>query len=109
MLKKQYLADHKTCKVTFTLKRDRTHGAHEVSLVGDFNQWDDTANPMKHLENGNFTTTVKLDCGASYQFRYLIDGTMWENDWDADAYETTPFGDSENSIVNVFPEASGIH
>lgn len=109
MLKKQYLADQKTCKVTFTLGRDLAREAHDISLVGDFNRWDETANPMKRLKDGRFTTAVKLDCGESYQFRYLIDGIVWENDWDADGYETTPFGDSENSIVFVSPAPPGTH
>ncbi len=109
MLKKQYLADQKTCKVTFTINRTGALGADAVSLVGDFNHWDQTANPMKRLKNGSFTTAVKLGCGESYQFRYLIDGKIWENDWDADGYETTPFGDSDNSIVNVLSAPAGTH
>lgn len=102
MLKKQFLEDQNICKVTFILN-PRTEGAQDVSLIGEFNHWDEKANPMKRDKDGSFTTTVDLDIGESYQFRYLVDGKIWENDWDADGFETTPFGDSENSIVSLFP------
>lgn len=100
MLKKQYLADHETCKVTFTIDHGAAEAAEVVSLVGDFNDWNEEANPMKRRKSGGFSTTVKLPCGDSYQFRYVIDGTIWENDAEADDYVPSPFG-SDNSVVEV--------
>ena len=46
-------------------------------------------------------TTLELKPGREYQFRYLIDGRQWENDWHADKYVQSPIGDSENSVVVV--------
>ncbi len=43
---------------------------------------------------------LSLDPGRSYRFRYLLDGTCWENDWSADGYQPNPFG-SEDSVVEV--------
>jgi hypothetical protein len=43
---------------------------------------------------------VELESGKEYQFRYLINGETWENDFEADAYAPTPFG-VENSVVSA--------
>jgi hypothetical protein len=41
-----------------------THGATSVSLVGDFNQWNADATPMRRIENTNaWTVTVPLSAG----------------------------------------------
>ena len=60
MLKKQYLSDRKTCKVTFTIDHGAAREASRVALVGDFNAWSHTAHPMQRLRSGSFSTTVKL-------------------------------------------------
>lgn len=87
-------------KVTFTLPKQAANGNSDVRLIGDFNNWDKaTAIPMKH-KNGGYTATLDLAAGREYEFRYLIDGEIWENDWAADKYAPTPFG-VENSVVDV--------
>lgn len=100
MLNKQYLANNKVCKVFFAIDHSAAKDGQAVSLVGDFNDWDVIANPMKRRKDGCFTTSLKLACGASYQFRYLIDGLLWENDSEADGYAPNPFG-SDNSVVDI--------
>jgi hypothetical protein len=54
---------------------------------------------MKKLKKGAFTTTLNLEKGREYQFRYLLDNKNWENDAGADRFVETPFGDSENSVI----------
>ncbi|UCE07270.1 MAG: isoamylase early set domain-containing protein [bacterium] len=63
--------------------------------------WDTKAIPLKKLKNGSFTVTIDLETERGYQFRYLIDGKIWENDWEADKYVPTHFGDSDNSVVII--------
>lgn len=99
--KKQYLKSKAVCKVTFKLSKDEAHQALKVSLVGDFNDWDHSSIPMKKLKNGGFTATVDLVKNSAYQFRYLLDNEMWENDWQADAYVPSPISLEDNSVVNV--------
>ena len=41
---------------------------------------------------------MRLEAGREYEFRYLVDGTVWHNDWYADKYVTNVFG-SENSVI----------
>ncbi len=100
-LKKQYLKAQPACRVTFRLPAAAAYDASKVSIVGDFNDWDIYAIPLKKLKDGTFTVTIKLDKDREYQFRYLIDENTWENDWEADKYVSSPYGNAENSVVIV--------
>ncbi|MEL7532871.1 MAG: isoamylase early set domain-containing protein [Bacteroidota bacterium] len=97
-IKKKELKSKPVVKVTFRLPKGVATAAKEVALVGDFNEWNKDAAPMKPLKSGDFTTTVELDKGNEYQFRYLIDGETWTNDDSADKYVASPFG-ADNSVV----------
>lgn len=99
--KKQYLKSKAVCKVTFKISKEQAHAADSVRLVGDFNEWDLTTEPMKKLKNGDFTATVNLTKDSKYQFRYLLDDKTWENDWEADAYVPSPVPSVDNSVVTV--------
>ncbi|MEW5735207.1 MAG: isoamylase early set domain-containing protein [Thermodesulfobacteriota bacterium] len=100
-VKKQYLKKRNACKVTFSLPKEAAEGAKSVHLVGEFNDWSTAGTPMKKSRNGDFSVTLELASGREYQYRYLVDETRWENDWAADRYVPTPFGNSENSVVVV--------
>lgn len=100
-LKKQFLKSRKACKVTFYLSAEAVKGANNVKILGDFNNWEkDKGVPMK-IKDGVYWATVELDTGKDYQFRYLIDDVIWENDWAADKYVEGPFGE-ENSVVMTY-------
>jgi 1,4-alpha-glucan branching enzyme len=100
-LKKQYLKSAPVCKVTFRLPPAAAGSASKVTIVGDFNGWDRYAIPMKKQKDGTFSVTLKLEPNHEYQYRYLIDESTWENDWAADKYVPSPFGNAENSVVVV--------
>ena len=106
-LKKQYLKTRAACRVTFSLPKKAAAFANTVHLVGDFNDWNKSITPMKRLKNGSFTTTLVLRRNKEYQFRYLLDGLQWENDWKADKYVPNRYG-SENSVVVVLTELDSI-
>jgi 1,4-alpha-glucan branching enzyme len=78
-------------------------GAGTAYLVGEFNNWDEAATPMKALKSGGFSVTVDLESGQNYQYRFLLDGERWESDDTADAYEFCGYGDCENSVVCCIP------
>ena len=99
-INKKFLKSKPVCKVTFKLPKKMVNNAKEVAIVGEFNEWDEQGVPMKSLKTGGFSTTIELEKGREYQFRYLIDGEKWENDDAADKYVPTPFG-TENSVVVV--------
>ena len=98
MLKKHVYKGGNRVRVWFYLPADVD--AESAYLVGDFNGWDKTANPMKKKKDGTFYTALTLDTGQAYQFRYFLDGERWENDWEADDYAPGEMGE-ENSVVRV--------
>lgn len=101
---KTYREDEAACLVTFTLDAEACGSAKAVSLVGEFNGWDWAATPMERAEDGSFSVALDVPCGRSYQYRYLLDGSRWENDWYADRYVPAPYG-GDNCVVDVEPRA----
>ena len=98
-IKKQYLKSKPVCKVTFRLTGEAAGSAGSANIVGEFNDWNIYATPMRKLKNGSFTVTIDLEPNREYQFRYLLDDEIWENDGEADKYVSHPYGDGENSVV----------
>ena len=98
-IKKKYLKTRPMCKVTFKIPAETGNSAKTAKLVGEFNNWSFTANPMKRLKNGAFATTLELEKGRGYQFRYLLDKHQWTNETEADKFVPSPYGDSENSVI----------
>ena len=89
------------CKVTFKIPVEMATAVRQANVVGEFNDWSTSATPMKRLKNGAFSVTIKLEKGRSYQFRYLLEQSRWENEPDADGYLPTPFGNSHNSVITL--------
>jgi len=73
--------------------------ADRIYLVGDFNQWNESANPMRQERDGVWRAVLELPQGARYEFRYLIDG-KWMSDSHADGFAPNHYGVS-NSIVHT--------
>jgi len=101
MIKKQFLKSKPVCKVTFSMPAEAAPEAKEVKLVGEFSEWTESPIEMKKLKNGSFKTVVSLETGKEYEFRYVIDGDRWENDWEADAYRPNAITFEENSVVSL--------
>jgi 1,4-alpha-glucan branching enzyme len=97
-IRRQFIKTKNSWKVTFKLPKVAAPEAKTVCVVGEFNGWDQNANPMKKLKCGDFTATLELPPGKEYQFRYVIDQSVWENDWNADKYERGPYG-IDNSVI----------
>lgn len=102
---KTFLPEKGICRVAFTLPELDANHIKKVAIVGDFNSWNPDVNLMKKDKNGLYKGTIELPLGKLYQFRYLIDDKHWVNEWDADAYSPSPYGNEYNMILScVAPE-----
>lgn len=79
-----------------TLSLDAPH-AKEVSLMGDFNNWNAKTHPMKKNESGVWKKTVMLQPGR-YEYKLMVDG-QWQNDPGNDQACLNCFGTHNNVIV----------
>ncbi|NJL28242.1 MAG: glycoside hydrolase [Thermoanaerobaculia bacterium] len=98
MLKKNYSKNGKSCRVTFKLSPQPD--AHSVAVLGEWNDWNPAAHPLTERKDGSFSTTVSLDAGQSYRFRYLVDDKSWANDEAADELVPNRFG-TRDSVLNL--------
>ena len=89
--------------VTFTLPAEE--GDESVQLVGDFNEWDVRATPMTLTREGSWEVKLGLKPNREYQYRYLVNGSVWRNDCAADSYVRNQSG-SENSVLTTIIQSS---
>ncbi len=106
MLKKEFQPDRQVYKVTFTLPAVAAQGAGEVRLLGDFNNWNWEGGALMESDGQEYSAVLELAAGRDYHYRYLIDGSVWENDWDADCYLPSPFDGIYNSVVQLTEAAA---
>jgi len=95
MLRRQRQSDTDT--ITFSLPIDQVDQA--VSVVGDFNNWNPYAHPLKKRSNGTRSVKVELEPGRSYRFKYLAEDGSWLTDPDADIVDNGMSG--VDCIVSV--------
>lgn len=74
--------------------------AKSVHLVGSFNNWDNTADPMSDEDrDGVWTITKKLPPGKHF-YKFYVNGNEWVTDKNADDFVSDGFG-GQNSVVVV--------
>jgi 1,4-alpha-glucan branching enzyme len=79
MIKTTKLGREGMVRVTFTLPMSEPAGA--VSVVGDFNEWNPFAHPLKRRANAIRSASVTVPKGSTIRFRYLAeDGTWFDDD-----------------------------
>ena len=99
-VEKKYLKSKPVCKVKFVAPEPLAKESKKIYLAGDFNDWQYQETLLKKQKNGSLATTLNLDTGGEYQYRYVLDGERWENDYDADKYVPSSVG-VDNSVVIV--------
>jgi hypothetical protein len=72
-----------------------------LSLVGQFNDWDESATPMTEVSKGVWTVSLALRPGV-YEYQFIVDGTKRETDPSMPKVQSD-FG-SPNSVVTVSPK-----
>jgi 1,4-alpha-glucan branching enzyme len=78
MIKTTKLPREGMVRVTFTLPVSEPGGA--VSVVGDFNEWNPFAHPLRRRANQTRSASVTVPPGSTLRFRYLADGGVWFDD-----------------------------
>lgn len=82
-------------KVIFRLKAPY---ASEVMLVGDFNRWSRTADPMKLDGSGRWRAALWLAPGR-YEFKFRVDG-RWREPAGQESAVRNRFG-TRNHVVHI--------
>lgn len=72
--------------------------ARQVSLAGDFNNWDANALPLQKGPDGFWRVSVPLKPGR-YEYRFYVDG-VWQDDPFAQQRVANPLG-SQNCVKIV--------
>ena len=84
-------------KVTFTVPADWLD--RPVCVVGDFNDWDPTATPLRKKGSARVASVV-MEPGRTYSFRYLDSEGRWYDDPAADGVVLNGFGGT-NSVIDL--------
>ena len=66
--------------------------ASSVTVIGDFNNWQATATPMRRIEQGQPWTAVAMIPPGRHQYAFLVDGTRWVADPRAPSAADADFG-----------------
>lgn len=90
-------------KVRVTFSMPASIWADTIHLVGDFNNWSVTANPLRLQEHG-WSVSLELDAGRAYHYRYLINGSEWNSDWNTDSYAPSKYGGDDSVVITLIPQ-----
>ena len=93
MIKKTSPGRDGTVRVTFALPADEPEGS--VSVVGNFNNWNPFAHPLRRRANRTRSVAVTVPAGSTLHFRYLAEGGRWFDD------ETMPALDGRDVALIV--------
>jgi 1,4-alpha-glucan branching enzyme len=80
-------------RVTFALSADEPDGA--VSVVGNFNDWNPFAHPLRRRANRTRSAAVTVPVGSTLHFRYLAEGGLWFDD------DTVTVPDGQDVAITV--------
>jgi hypothetical protein len=86
--------------VAVTFRMPPLDGVVEMFLCGDFNSWHTSGAPLRQMPDGSWETSLELEAGRSYRYRYYDNQGRWHNDWEADSYVPNEYG-SEDSVVSL--------
>jgi Glycogen recognition site of AMP-activated protein kinase len=77
----------------------RTSADSGVALVGDFNNWDPRATPLRPASDSLWSVVVPLRPGR-YRYTFVVDGTQWRRDPSAPRALEDDFG-TPTSVITV--------
>lgn len=87
--------ENELCRVEFQLYEPQ---ARKVFIAGTFNDWSQTATPMRRQSDGKWIAALKLKPGR-YEYKFVVDGN-WQADPMSWQSVRNPF-DGFNSVLDV--------
>lgn len=99
MIKKVNKRNSDRVKVTFILPNDHSCG-DDVSVVGDFNDWQPGEHQFVRRSNQTYSTSVMLPQSERFAFRYYSEDNGWHNEEEADDFLPSGLG-STNCVVET--------
>ena len=88
--------------IIFMLPAQALEGANGAVVLGDFNNWTPSKEfELKKQKDGSFKTVIALEEGKTFQYRFLLDNGVWENDYNAQNYVPASGLYVENSVITV--------
>ncbi|MFT5886410.1 MAG: putative flap endonuclease-1-like 5' DNA nuclease [Arcticibacterium sp.] len=95
-------------KINFSVAPEIVGDATSGILLGEFNNWDKASGiELKKSKDGSLSTTVSLEAGKSYEYRYLLSDGRWVNDGNAEAYNFVLNYQIDNCVISI-PEATPV-
>ena len=67
-------------QVRVTFSAPAIEGCNSLFLVGWFDEWKESAFPMKCCPDGSWELTLELDRGCEYLYRFRTDNGTWLRD-----------------------------
>ncbi len=95
MFTKRFFKTRDEVEVTFEVDRADVDSVEWFSETTD---WEPVTMERSERGKGPFKLKVRLPKDRAVQFRYLFDGSDWENDEAADEYWPNEYG-TDNSVV----------
>jgi 1,4-alpha-glucan branching enzyme len=99
MIRKSFLCDGDSPRARVTFAIPDSVWADSIHLVGDFNDWNPRSHPLQRNRADEWSLTLDLAPGQSFQFRYLCDGERWLLEDRADGYVPNTRVGGYNGIV----------
>jgi hypothetical protein len=95
MIQKTYMKTKDQCKVKFTISLEQ---ADKVEILGLNNDWSSPIK-MSKKKGGIFECVQTLPRHTQHEFKYLVNGTEWRNDPDADGEAPNEYGGTNTLLV----------
>ncbi|WP_129675037.1 isoamylase early set domain-containing protein [Candidatus Chloroploca sp. Khr17] len=86
-------------KLQLTFSVPSSIWADRIYLVGDFNEWNARATPLRRYEEG-WSVALLVDRDSRYGYRYLLDDHSDMCDCHADAYARSADGSAMSVVVS---------
>lgn len=94
-------------EIIFSLPAEAVKDASKVCLMGDFNDWTSSKEfELKIRPDGSAGISILLEAGKSYRYRFLINDSVWVNDYHAERYEPVEGYGIDNCVITVPIEES---